>query len=518
MKILELSNHWKIVQAAHRWWAKDREKRSHHLSFTPVLDMRLLGVALLLWGATFCFFAWGTAAILLIILLIIIFIVILIFLTVKLPTVKLFFPIQSHAILALILITFQLFLCWGRGVVYSEQIIAQNLGKTATYEATIHRVQPLPTGSFLTTLNLTQVDASEKSYPLVREATTFLDVSYTPGSTVQLRGRITKENTRLTLTTYNANIISSTNPRKVDSLKQSLREKSVQRIGENPTALLLGMSYGDDSTMDETTRKNFQISGLTHLTAVSGSNITLIFLCCYRTFQTLRFPRLLNIMLCASGTLAYSTLVGWEGSVLRAWLMGTIAAYTLCRGAGQSSLSHCGVCVITLLVIKPELCENIGFMLSVVATVSILIIAPALTRICGIIFPLFIAELLSVSIAATLWTTPLIIIISDRSNSYSVLANLLATFLVAPITILGLLLLSSSALKINILGETIMDLALFPVKIMLVIAQKISALPGSSFSIDSNPLTISLWTLGILHFTGILLWIDHKIFAQSEDY
>lgn len=92
---------------------------------------------------------------------------------------------------------------------------------------------------------------------LVREATTFLDVSYTPGSTVQLRGRITKENTRLTLTTYNANIISSTNPRKVDSLKQSLREKSVQRIGENPTALLLGMSYGDDSTMDETTRKKF---------------------------------------------------------------------------------------------------------------------------------------------------------------------------------------------------------------------------------------------------------------------
>ena len=68
-------------------------------------------------------------------------------------------------------------------------------------------------------------------------------------------------------------------PSNIAILRTTLREHAVARIGAEPAALTLGMAYGDDSAMPKTTRENYKLSGLSHLTAVSGGRILPLCFC-----------------------------------------------------------------------------------------------------------------------------------------------------------------------------------------------------------------------------------------------
>lgn len=68
----------------------------------------------------------------------------------------------------------------------------------------------------------------------------------------------------------------------LSSLKEQLRIRALDTLGTESAALVLGTAYGDDSLMSSTTREEYKLSGLSHITAVSGANIAIVFLGAYR--------------------------------------------------------------------------------------------------------------------------------------------------------------------------------------------------------------------------------------------
>ena len=83
----------------------------------------------------------------------------------------------------------------------------------------------------------------------------------------------------------------------LSTLKEQLRTRALDTLGTESAALVLGTAYGDDSLMSSTAREEYKLSGLSHITAVSGANIAIVFLGAYRLVLAVRPYRLASAYL-----------------------------------------------------------------------------------------------------------------------------------------------------------------------------------------------------------------------------
>ena len=74
----------------------------------------------------------------------------------------------------------------------------------------------------------------------------------------------------------------------LSTLKEQLRTRALDTLDTESAALVLGTAYGDDSLMSSTAREEYKLSGLSHITAVSGANIAIVFLGAYRLVSAIR--------------------------------------------------------------------------------------------------------------------------------------------------------------------------------------------------------------------------------------
>ena len=103
-------------------------------------------------------------------------------------------------------------------------------------------------------------------------------------ATARLRGTLFAQNNSLT-----GGNPGGPDPRGIlTDLKERLRAHGREVLGADSAAIVLGTAYGDDSLMSATIREEYKLSGLSHLTAVSGANIALMFAAAYRLVLRVR--------------------------------------------------------------------------------------------------------------------------------------------------------------------------------------------------------------------------------------
>jgi len=202
--------------------------------------------------------------------------------------------------------------------------------------------------------------------------------------------------------------------------------------------LVPALVMGDESGLTEQLRTDFRTTGLTHLLAVSGTNLTLVvgFLVLLGRWSGIRGHGL--TVLAALGIAGFVLVARTEPSVVRAAAMGAVALLGLGADAGDRGPRALGLAVALLLLWDPWWSVSVGFTLSVLATAGILFLAPVWRDALATWMPPWLATALAVPAAAQLACTPVIAAISGEVSLVAVLANLLAGPLVAPATILGL--------------------------------------------------------------------------------
>ena len=115
------------------------------------------------------------------------------------------------------------------------------------------------------------------------------------GSTAKLSGA-----TIFPAPAYGAGSNTATRPAEepyLSTLKEQLRTRALDTLGTESAALVLGTAYGDDSLMSSTAREEYKLSGLSHITAVSGANIAIVFLGAYRLVLAIRPYRFASMYL-----------------------------------------------------------------------------------------------------------------------------------------------------------------------------------------------------------------------------
>lgn len=214
---------------------------------------------------------------------------------------------------------------------------------------------------------------------------------------------------------------------------------SVERWPADVRALVPALVVGDDLAMSPTLISDFRSVGLTHLTAVSGTNLTLLIgaLLVMARWMGVRGRGLYVVG--AVGIAGFLVLARAEPSVLRAAAMGVVGLVGMgqrgrCRG-GRAL----GVAVLGLLLLDPMLGVSIGFVLSVSATAGIVYAGPPLRTALAAWAPGWLAEAIAVPTVAQLACTPLVAAISGQVSLAAVAANLAAAPAVGPATVFGLL-------------------------------------------------------------------------------
>ena len=208
-------------------------------------------------------------------------------------------------------------------------------------------------------------------------------------------------------------------------------------LAADPAGLLPGMVTGDTSALDEGLNAAMKTVGMTHLTAVSGANCSLILGALLVAARGLRLPRIPAAALALAGLAMFVVLVGPDASVLRAALMGSIAVASLSGGRTGRGLSFLCLAVMGLLLMDPGLGTSFGFLLSVLATLGIIVLGRRMIDWTPAIVPRWAAAAWAVPLSAQLLCGPVIVLLQPQFSTYSLLANLMAAPLVAPVTLLG---------------------------------------------------------------------------------
>ncbi|WP_332643904.1 DNA internalization-related competence protein ComEC/Rec2 [Aeromicrobium sp.] len=222
-----------------------------------------------------------------------------------------------------------------------------------------------------------------------------------------------------------------------ETVREGVRT-SVKRTGDEPRALVPALVDGDDSRVSDEVEEDFRRAGLTHLMAVSGTNLTIVLAVVLVVGRATGVRRRGLWVLGAVSIVGFVILARPDPSVVRAAAMGAVGVAALGFGE-RGGVRALAWAVIALLFVDPWLSRSAGFVLSVCATAGILILAPVMVRPLLRWMPRWCALAIAVPLAAQLACTPAIAAISGQVSLVAVVANLLAAPAVAPATVAGLL-------------------------------------------------------------------------------
>lgn len=239
------------------------------------------------------------------------------------------------------------------------------------------------------------------------------------GQPVQFRARISRPARHdLTVAVFNATgrpTVGRAGP--VHRAAHIVRHRFAAAVREvlpaDQATMLPALVLGDTSTVTALTSREFRAAGLTHLTAVSGANVTIV---CAAALVSARLIGPRAAVVCAAVALvAFVILVQPTASVLRAAVMGAIALVGMLSARRRQAIPALSGSVLVLLAAAPHLAVDIGFALSVAATGALVVIAPVWSRrLVDRGCPKVLADALAVAAAAQLVTAPLVAAISGR--------------------------------------------------------------------------------------------------------
>ncbi|MEV1288881.1 ComEC/Rec2 family competence protein [Micromonospora sp. NPDC049679] len=221
------------------------------------------------------------------------------------------------------------------------------------------------------------------------------------------------------------------------SLRAGL-QRACAPLPDEQGGLLPGLVVGDTTRLDPTVEEDFRATGMTHLVAVSGSNVAIVVGMVLLLARWGRAGPWLAAAASAVALVGFVILARPSPSVIRAATMGAVALLALAAGRPRAAVPALGAAVTVLVVLDPELAGDPGFALSVLATAGLLLIAPrwrdALRRR-GV--PAGVAEALVIPAAAQLACAPVVAGLSGTVSLVAVPANLLVVPAIAPATLLG---------------------------------------------------------------------------------
>lgn len=299
--------------------------------------------------------------------------------------------------------------------------------------------------------------------------------------------------------------------------------------------ILKAILLGDDDTLDPELKASYASAGVSHILCVSGMHVGVIFMIInflLKPLDLFRTSRIFKTILVMLVIWLYAHITGLAPSVTRSATMFTFVA------VGQSLRRHTNVfhslfaSMFILLVLNPLLLFEVGFQLSYLAVAGIVLFQPKLSALynCRTRIGKFFWELLTVSIAAQLGTSPISIYYFAQFPNYFMLSNLSVIALSFLVIVTGVALLPISL--IPLITKYLSWILTREIRIMNRIIVFIEQLPHSvTENIDYHIVQVILlygviscfcvllyrWSRKVFWSTGVLLTLFFVFFVVKKE-
>ncbi|TWH27044.1 competence protein ComEC, partial [Isoptericola variabilis J7] len=202
--------------------------------------------------------------------------------------------------------------------------------------------------------------------------------------------------------------------------------------------LVPGAAVGDTSRVPPELTEAMRVTGLTHVTAVSGAHFAVVVATLTTACAALRAPRAVRVGVLAAAAVGFVLLVRPEPSVLRAAWTCAVALLGVALGRPSAGPAALATASTVLLVVDPWLARSFGFALSCAATAGLVLLSGPLAARLAPWLGRPLAFALAVPLAAQAAVGPVLVLLDPSVPTTAVPANLLATPALVPATVLGL--------------------------------------------------------------------------------
>lgn len=217
-------------------------------------------------------------------------------------------------------------------------------------------------------------------------------------------------------------------------VKASLLRRVYLLFPEPEASLLAGILLGVDNNIPADLQDAFKNTGTAHIIAISGFNIAIIAAVFVSLFSRL-FGKRRGDILAVLGIIFYTILVGASPSVVRAAIMGTLSILAGQVGRRNLPLNMLAITAGVMAVLDPLVLWDIGFQLSFMATLGLVLYAQRMQDwVSGLLTRFFpnlpveriagpLADYLLLTLAAQVTTLPIIAYHFQRISLVSLIAN-----------------------------------------------------------------------------------------------
>ncbi|MFD3157601.1 ComEC/Rec2 family competence protein [Haloimpatiens sp. FM7330] len=220
-------------------------------------------------------------------------------------------------------------------------------------------------------------------------------------------------------------------------IKEKLYEKYCERVGSKKTSLIMALCYGEPKYLKYGVKKEFQKLGVIHALCVSGFHISIV----YKLFSIFAASKLAFIF-----TLVYVIFTGAKASAVRAYIMILIYKCSKKVFRNYDAISSLSLAAIILIMIKPYYILDIGFNLSFLSTLGIILYNKKISRYLYKL-PCFLNKSISIALSAQVFSVPYAALSINNISLGFLLGNLILVPIYSLIIILGNIAIIAMPLK-----------------------------------------------------------------------
>lgn len=260
-------------------------------------------------------------------------------------------------------------------------------------------------------------------------------------------------------------------------------------------ALLAAIAFGAEDTLPDRVNNAFRAVGISHILVVSGLHLTVWTMLLFAVLRTLGVRRRLSAAVGIAFVCFFTVLTGAAPSILRsAVMLCTVYAAEFFRRESDS-LNSIGLALTGMLLLNPYAARSLSLLLSVFATLGILLLGKPIERVLmrpfakvrqGLLFRLCSAGVSAVAVtaAATVFTLPVQLWAIGNMSTVTLLANLLLLTAGNAAMVLG----SFGALLTlaGVFGQPVLLLAGWVAQYLITVTERLAQLPGVLLPINSN--------------------------------
>ncbi|MEA5534886.1 ComEC/Rec2 family competence protein [Crocosphaera sp. XPORK-15E] len=278
-------------------------------------------------------------------------------------------------------------------------------------------------------------------------------------------------------------------------LRQRIIKTFTNSLGDRKGLMISSMLLGRRAVdLPPDIRDLFIKSGLAHILAASGFHVALLLGIVLKFTQSLSPKKKLIIGIVVLSF--YTGLTGLQPSILRATFMGITILIGETLDRKNNSIGSLGLAGFLLLIMNPLWIWDLSFQLSFLATFGLIVTSPAIQKKLDFLPPK-IGSMIAVPVAASIWTSPLIMSVFYSFSFSAVLCNLVTTPLITLIIIGGMITAGVTFISPD-LGGSLAQLLALPSDLLLALGQFFPRLSLSSLAVGKISLEILLLIYGLL--------------------